>query len=253
MKIEFMTHRGAVRPQNQDALQLGDRIWTNLDVPESCKLDTLPLLISVVDGMGGYRGGEEAAEILACTLAEGANCFAEKIDLDEDTRLLNGLLSDACKKMAAVAHERPELAEMGAAVAGLLIRERTTLAFNCGDCRAYRFSMGELEKLTHDHSVVQQLFDNEAISEEEMRSHSRKNIVISAIGAKFSEFELFVKPLSRMKDDAFFLCSDGVWEALSRKELTSCLSDEAPDAPQKLFDALIRAECHDNVSFIWVR
>lgn len=255
MNIAFMTHRGAVRPANQDALQIADRTFAgDMDVPESLEITALPLLVSVVDGLGGYNGGERAAEILSDVLAQGAVGFGPELDPEADRQHLHSLLTEAIARMNADARQKPEFAGMGATVAGLLFRERSVLAFNCGDCRAYRFSGGEPEKLTHDHSVVQQLFDDEEISEEEMRTHPRKNIVTSAVATGDpSGFELCVRPVSRAQGDAFFICSDGVWEALPLRDLARCFGSASPDAPQKLFDALLEAKCGDNVSFIWMR
>ena len=94
--------------------------------------------------------------------------------------------------------------------------------------------------------MVQQLFERGEFSEDEMRSHPRKNIVTSAVTTD-DPFELFARPVSRAQSDAFFLCSDGVWEALSLRDLTRLLNDPAP---QGLFETLIASGCRDNVSFI---
>ncbi len=249
MKIAFATHRGAVRPVNQDALQLGAWTYTgDRTAPETLEVECLPLLVSVVDGLGGHNGGERAAGILADALALGSSGFGSALDPEADRQLLRSLLASARNRMNADVRQAPALSGMGAAVAGLLIRERSALAFNCGDCRAYRLSGGEAERLTRDHSVVQQLFEGGEISEDEMRFHPRKNVVTSAVIAGDPEFELFAKPLSRAQSDVFFLCSDGVWEALSHADLTRLLN--APDAPEKLFDTLLASGCRDNISFM---
>jgi serine/threonine protein phosphatase PrpC len=262
VKLAFMTHRGSVRPENQDALQIAGGVRTgDMALPAVLEMDDLraPLLLSVVDGLGGHRGGARAAEILVRALAAGADRFGAVLDPQTDARLLRELLAGGARGMREEALRDSALSDMGATIAGLLIRERSALAFNCGDSRAYRFSRGEGEKLegeklTHDHSAVQELLDRGEITEEEMRSHPRKNIVTSAVTADaFDDFELFVKPVSRAHGDAFFLCSDGVWEALSMSRLTHFLNDPAPDAPKRFFDSLIAAECRDNVSFIQVR
>ncbi|MDR3230042.1 MAG: protein phosphatase 2C domain-containing protein [Synergistaceae bacterium] len=257
MNVAFMTHRGSVRPQNQDALQIaGDLRTGDMDRPELRELEAfrMPLLLSVADGLGGYSGGERAAEILVRALAAGSGRFTPELDPDADERLLRDLLNAAVEEIRALTLRDPSLSDMGSTIAGLVIRERSVLAFNCGDCRAYRFfAGGEEEKLTHDHSLVQALRDSGEITEEEMRSHPRKNVVTSAVAADvFGEFELYAKPVSRTPGDAFFICSDGVWEALPLSDLTRFMQDPSPDAPGRFFDDLIAAGCRDNVSFIRV-
>jgi protein phosphatase len=223
--------------------------------PETREVESFlqtPRLLSVVDGLGGHFGGGRAAEILVRHLAEGEKRFGPLLDLETDRRLLLEILNEAREEMHSEFLRSPDLRDMGATLAGLLLRGRSALAFNCGDCRVYRFSRGEAEKLTHDHSVVQVLVDQGEITEEEMRLHPRKNVVTSAVTLADEAFELTLKAVSRTEGDDFFLCSDGVWETLSLEELTYRLNDPDPGVEDRLFQRLLAAGCRDNVSFIRV-
>jgi protein phosphatase len=251
-----MTHRGAVRKDNQDALCLGSEVRTgDMESPETMETGEYPLLLAVIDGMGGYKGGEVASRIVAEVLAEAARRvkpFGEKLDVEKDERILHSLLKGAARRMKMEARRAPDLYEMGATVSGLVIRKDSALVFNCGDCRAYRVSGGALEKLSREHSIVHALFEQGEISEDEMASHPRKNIVTSAISPDLVEdFELHVAGFSRCGADSFFLCSDGVWERLDSQNLTRLLSRPFPGAAWDIFDDLITKRCGDNVSFIW--
>jgi serine/threonine protein phosphatase PrpC len=64
-------------------------------------------------------------------------------------------------------------------------------------------------------------------------------------------FEVSIKYVSRCDGDAFFLCSDGVWETLSAETLKLRLASPLPDAAKELWDDLMASRCRDNVSFIW--
>jgi serine/threonine protein phosphatase PrpC len=79
-------------------------------------------------------------------------------------------------------------------------------------------------------------------------------------------FEVSIKYVSRCDGDAFFLCSDGVWETLSSDMLKLRLASPLPDttktaktaeiakaakAAKELWDDLMASRCRDNVSFIW--
>ncbi|MDR2179108.1 MAG: protein phosphatase 2C domain-containing protein [Synergistaceae bacterium] len=254
VKIAVMTHRGAVRAENQDALCVAEKTWTgDMSSPQVVEAK-FPLLLAAVDGMGGHKGGARAARILAGSLSQGA-AFGAELDLEADKRAVRSLLEDAARQMESAARQDPELASMGATVSGVVLREKNAFVFNCGDCRVYRFSEGGLERLTRDHSVVQVLFENGEIQEEEMRFHPRKNIVTSAVSADSDvPFELYAKGVSRCESDVFFLCSDGVWEALDTPQLAQRLTpSELPVARRAadLFDALLSADCRDNVSFLW--
>jgi serine/threonine protein phosphatase PrpC len=268
MNIAAMTHRGAVRSENQDALCVAKRIWTeDMSAPQILKMEELrmeelqmeefqmkelPLLLAVVDGMGGHKGGGRAARILAEVLSGAV--FEAKLDLEADEGVLNSLLQEAALRMESEARQAPDLADMGATVSGAVIREKNALVFNCGDCRVYRFSSGGLERLTRDHSIVQILYEQGEIDEDEMRLHPQKNIVTSAVSADPTVmWELYVKGVSRWENDVFFLCSDGVWEAMDSRQLARWLTPGLPLAQGAagLFDALLAGGCRDNVSFLW--
>jgi serine/threonine protein phosphatase PrpC len=256
MKAVFTTHRGAARRENQDALAVCGVVKTGcMDSREIIAINSFPALAAVIDGMGGYNGGERAAAILARTFSDAAarNIFPTEPEPARDEKILASLLEEAASAMRAAAREDPELSSMGAASAGILIRERSAVAFNCGDCRVYRFSYGALERLSRDHSVVQILFESGELDEDGMRSHPRKNIVTSAVTANLAERpEIFVKTVSRVPSDEFFICSDGVWEALSKTRIEEILRNGFPDAADHLRAALLEAACRDNISFIWL-
>jgi protein phosphatase len=233
------------------------------ETAEIAEFAEYPKLLAVIDGMGGYAGGARASLILARALA-GASArgtFGDKLDIDADRRAIEGTLSAASAEMSAEAADAPELAGMGATVCGILIRDKTVLVFNCGDCRVYRISGGELERLTREHSVVEALYESGVIDEEGMKSHPQKNIVTSAVCAgaanaanPLKTFEVSIKYVSRCDGDAFFLCSDGVWETLSAETLKLRLASpllDAAEAAKELWDDLMASRCRDNVSFIW--
>ena len=257
MKAAYVTHKGAVRQENQDALFLARAAKTgDMDSFETADFGEYPYCIAVIDGMGGYEGGALAARAVAEAFAEAeANRrFDRRFGLASDEATLRGIIDSAAKRMAKYAEEKPELREMGATFAGLIVRETTAMAFNCGDCRAYRISHGEIERLTKDHSVVQALFESGEIDEDGMRSHPRKNIVTSAVSANLMETpEIFLKGISRVDADEYFICSDGVWEALPIETLLEMLRGPYPESAQKIRDALIEAQCRDNVSFVWAK
>lgn len=254
MKLSFLTHRGAIRSQNQDALQIGEKVWLgDMTAPQEWEWQTFPLLVSVIDGMGGYEGGEKAASILSQTLAQSSKHFGSQLDMQKDRALLESLLEAASLEMQNQVRGNPSLEKMGAVVSGLILRENSVLAFNCGDCRSYRLSAGELEKLTHDHSVVQAMFDRQEITEDAMRTNPVKNIVLSAVTAGTKDLELYTRAASRSDEDRFFICSDGVWETLDTHALEQHLASSVSPVSDQLFEALLTEKCQDNISFVIVK
>ncbi|MDR1651474.1 MAG: serine/threonine-protein phosphatase [Synergistaceae bacterium] len=254
MNVTFITHRGVVRTENQDAVCVSAAVRTgDMTSPEAFTVTEYPLTLAVIDGMGGYEGGRLAARVLAETFSEAVSqkIFPNSFDPAADEDALRRILTEASARMRFEADAVPSLSAMGAAVAGIVLRERGVTAFNCGDCRAYRVSGGETERLTRDHSIVQALFERGDIDEEGMRTHPRKNVMTSAVTAgEQEEPDIFVRGVSRIASDAFFICSDGVWEALSGAELKTLLANSSPETAAALFRALMASGCKDNVSFI---
>jgi protein phosphatase len=250
-----MTHRGAVRKENQDALFAAKTVvMGDMDSHKLIDFEEYPACLAVIDGMGGYEGGTLASRLTAETFAEAVQgrFFGQKFDLNADKTSLSALLEKASEKMASKIRGNPAVSEMGATVAGLLVRENTATAFNCGDCRVYRISQGEIERLTKDHSLVQSIFENGTITEDEMRTHPKKNIVTSAVTAdKSKESDLFVRAVSKVDEDEYFICSDGVWEAIPIENLRDLLRGPYPQSAEIIRNALLNAGCRDNISFIW--
>jgi protein phosphatase len=257
VKSAYFTHRGAVRSENQDAVFAVNTVGAgDMDSYNVADLDGYPSCIAVIDGMGGYEGGALAARIGAKTFEEAVRSefFGQKFDPVADEAALEELLRRSSDRMAAEAVKNPSISEIGATMAGIIVREHGATAFNCGDCRAYRISRGEIERLTKDHSVVQSLFESGMITEDEMRTHPRKNVVTSAVTANNAKKpELFVRAVSRVASDEYFICSDGVWEAVTAEALRHILRGPYPDSSATLRDALMKAKCRDNISFIWAK
>jgi serine/threonine protein phosphatase PrpC len=225
-----------------------------MNSPEFLEVSGRPSLLAVADGLGGYGGGALAARIVADTLSEACRgrIFPDEPNMSADEESLRALFCSALSRMASAAGEDRSLCRMGAVAAGVLLRERTALVFNCGDCRVYRISGGVSERLTREHSVVEALFESGRIDTDGMRTHPRKNIVTSSISLDMScNFEIYTRRVSRCGDDAFFICSDGVWEALPSDRLAQWLSRDPEESAQGLFDDLMKSQCRDNVSFIW--
>jgi protein phosphatase len=250
MKLAFYTNKGCVRKANEDALFIGGRAIydENMTAPSIIEINGDREIFCVVDGMGGYIGGATAARITAQSFAAA---------LESDNKIwLESVIQNASEQMNDEASRSPGLSQMGAALAGAIIdrSKKSIFAFNLGDCRVYRFQGGFLDKLTHDHSHVQELFDRGEITEEEMRTHPKKNIVTAGIIVNEpSILEFFCRELPFKDSGKYFSCSDGVWEALPIEDIEESLSKNDMDAAcTDLVNKLFSAECSDNVSFVFV-
>ncbi len=134
---------------------------------------------------------------------------------------------------------------------------------HCGDSRLYAFRAGQLRTRTRDHSLVQSLVDAGLLKESELRNHPQRSELLSALGVDESELQISVAPQawSLLEQDAFLLCTDGVWEWLDDDVFTQTLN--ATNSPQawlhalqaQVLSATADTPRHDNYSAlaVWVR
>ena len=224
-----LSHRGLVRPVNEDAILI----------------DPTGALWAVADGMGGHGHGDLAADLVIDAFARMPHGAGGR-----------GLLAEAFAAAHAEVQGRARaggLGEIGATVVALLIEAgHATLAW-AGDSRAYRLRRGALERLTRDHSLVQELLDLGEIGETEAERHPQRNVVTRAVGAgdevapAFADIEL-------EEGDLLLLCSDGLTRCVPDAEIAALLAaaEEPGRACRALVEAALAAGAPDNVSAVVV-
>lgn len=235
----FYTNKGPSRSESQDGVYINGSSFTDMLEPAMLEISASEGLFAVVDGMGGMGGGETARDIVLEHLPELTNSN----NFEKDLAGISAILRQKAQGHA-------ELAHMGVTIAGIWIDGDKAIAFNCGDCRVYQIRSGYLQKLTHDHSLVQELVDQGVWAEEEMRFHPRKNIVTSALDVEDQDPHVFEKTLRLQSGSAFLVCSDGLWEALGQEEMESQLVLEPGEAAAGLVAKALEAPASDNFSFI---
>lgn len=223
------THVGCVRSLNEDA------VLNRADIG----------LWAVADGMGGHEGGEVASAAVVSAL-EGVSDFATAYAFRDAAAQA---LIEANAKLVELSAER---GTMGSTVVTLLAHEGYYACLWAGDSRAYLYRAGALKRLSHDHSVVQEMVDAGAITEERARAHPRSNVITRAVGAREQlDVESVFGPIQA--GDRFLLCSDGLTGVVSDREIAEHMI-RAPleAAAERLIDQALARGAPDNVSLVLV-
>jgi PPM family protein phosphatase len=227
------------------------------EVNEDSHLAEPPVFV-VADGMGGHDGGDIASRIVAeefARLAEAGYDALRGRDVVDSTLL-------RCQRRLQQYGDTHRGSDGGrwhggtTAVVALLVQEdgepRWLLA-NLGDSRIYRFSHGELVRVSVDHSVVQELVDAGEITEEEAGVHPERHIVTRALGGPDRpEPDYFVVPLPEA--ERILLCSDGVTGMVPDAELAGLVGGfaEPRDAAEGIVAAALAAGGIDNATAVVV-
>jgi protein phosphatase len=227
-----LSHRGRVRAVNEDAILI----------------DPTGALWAVADGMGGHGHGDLAADLV----------------IDAFARMPHGPHGPGGRRLLAeafgAAHAevrrralRDGLGEIGATAVALLIEGGQGTVAWAGDARAYRLGRGGIERLTRDHSLVQELVDRGEISEAEAERHPQRNVVTRAVGAGERVQPAFAE-LALGEGEVLLLCSDGLTRCVPDPEIAALLAAAADPAGacRALVEAALAQGAPDNVSAVVV-
>ncbi len=212
-------------------------------------------ILAVADGMGGYIGGEIASSAVISKLSELTKVL-ENPELDQDSRedLLQESVVDMDAAIAQIGADRPELIGMGTTLTSVSLFLNQVLLLHVGDSRAYRIRGKKIERLSHDHTVVQELVDQGRLTLDEIAEHPQRSFLTQAIMGKQNLTPiLFAYPAE--KGDIYLVCSDGltavVDEGAIARALQACSSQqELEGAVNSLIDLTYNNGAPDNVTVI---
>ena len=236
MRLIGCTDTGCVRSENQDNYRAG-----TLTDGSSWGL--------VCDGMGGANGGRMASSLACDVLEDWMMAWTPAFEGGPRGFIMNGLdkANEAVYKRSAA---EMRYRGMGTTAVLTLILGDTAHIAHVGDSRLYQFRAGRLSQITRDHSYVQELVNKGAITQEEARTHPRKNVITRALGV-----EKTVEPdytcVQMQQGDILLLCSDGLTNAVSEGRIADMLT-KLPffEAPQALVDIANACGGPDNITVL---
>lgn len=229
-----ISDKGNVREKNEDRYAHIETI--NGDVFVLC------------DGMGGVKDGDIAAEITIKSIES----FISETWQEDPIKLINNAISVANKDVYSHFNNENSTLRAGTTLVLVLIRNNELFYAHVGDSRIYYQTGKKLFQITSDHSYVQGLVDKNIITEEEAQIHTRKNEITKAIGIKEKiEPTICRKPIYPADFDNVLLCSDGLTNELSKKDILSVLLNNKMIVEKKanvLINKAIENGGRDNVT-----
>ncbi len=242
------TDPGQVRKNNEDAIDEDDSIG----------------LLILADGMGGYKAGEIASGMCVATVKDiiaGQWPLSDGEQRDDSsgmckaTLMLRDALNTAHQAIHDVSATQPQCEGMGTtAIAILFFNNRASIA-HVGDSRLYRMRANQLEQLTTDHSLVEEMVARGLYSREDALKNVNSNIVTRALGIEPTvDIDMLEEPLQR--GDVLMLCSDGLSDLVDDETIRLTLTQNVanlPKAGERLVELANERGGKDNISVILAR
>ena len=199
-------------------------------------------------GMGGHEAGEVASR----RIVELLHDVDEAADLD-------GFVAGAVARLQAANLDlreeslRRDHAVIGSTVAVLIIFGLECACIWAGDSRIYRSRSNRLERLTVDHSLVQEYIAQGRLRPEEAESDPAANVITRAVGVE-DEVEFDVRKFDLSNGDRFLICSDGLYKEVSEAEIAQMMAatGDSTAAVDRMLSLALERRGRDNISIVAV-
>ena len=220
LSVDFasLSDRGRVRLNNEDSC--------GQFVPETAsEVDERGMVFVVADGMGGHRGGEIASRIAVRTILAWYSADSG----DDRSHALTRAFHEANQTIIQEAVADSTLFGMGTTCTALALHRGRAYFAHVGDSRAYMVRHGQIQQITQDHSIVGEMVRSGIITDEDARTHPKRNVITRSLGAQTELATDTPETVELQPGDTFLLCSDGLTTYLSDPDLAVVLATNSPE------------------------
>lgn len=214
------------------------------------------LAACVIDGVGGYEGGEVAAAIASDVLQQYLSIPSGGVEV-----MMQEAMIAANDQIVQAKQANQRLADMACVATLVLVHEKTNQFFyiHIGDTRLYLFRDDALVKVTLDQSFVGFLEDNGRLTEAEAMQHLKRNEIDKALGfdtqlrGQKNYFNSGQSPF--LPGDLLLLCSDGLTDLVPAGAIKEILQsgNSLQQKTTQLITAANAAGGKDNITVVLVQ
>ncbi|RYG03893.1 MAG: Stp1/IreP family PP2C-type Ser/Thr phosphatase [Chitinophagaceae bacterium] len=242
LQVIIRTDPGNIRQNNEDAAIF----FRNADPLITAGKGSLMI---VADGMGGHAAGEVASKMATEIIAREYFCLPAKNNIADNLRRSFEIANSGIFRLAA---SNDLYRGMGTTCSAILLIEDEIYYGHVGDSRAYILSNKRFNRITTDHTYVQELIDSGQISEDCAAIHPKRNILTNAMGTKSSlKVDAGKYPHSFKPNDRLLICSDGLYDYFSDQEMGDILASNSPAAAAEiLVQGAKEKGGHDNITVL---
>jgi len=212
----------------------------------------------VCDGMGGAAGGEVASRIAVETVLRGMTDSGTGRGQESPHQTLHEAIAEANRAVLERADQDTGLSGMGTTLVVLVLEPGPApglaLIAHAGDSRCYLLRRGRLQRLTRDHSLVDEQIRLGTMTQEEAERSPFRSVITRAIGTQPTVNEE-AQEIPMEAGDRFLLCTDGLTREVDEEAIARILG-AGPDlerTAQALVDAANENGGRDNVTAVVVQ
>lgn len=237
MKYSSISNIGLVRDENQDyyAVEKHDKAF----------------LAVVCDGIGGGNAGALASKMAVESLVTDFKKHEKFEDLQEVSAWFGDAITKANFEIFEKSNENENFEGMGTTMIALVLLGNKGFSFNIGDSRLYRYQGSNLKQLSHDQTYAYEMFRQNRITEEEIDSHPKRNVLMNAVGIdRQIRYEVIEVDQGW---DQILLSSDGLHGYVKHEDIENALKLESLDQRKtKLMQLAYQEGARDNVTLILI-
>jgi protein phosphatase len=242
LRICAESDTGNFRKNNEDMVLVGSVMFRDLKyntTVDLCERNTF--FIAIADGMGGHNAGDYASERTIREIAGRVSSLSSDLTPEQLGRLFESWVKEIDSGLKREGALKPEYQGMGTTLVGLLYYNGEFYSVNAGDSRLYRYSDGELSRLTRDHSLREMTGNMSYPS----------NILANAIGGGSDVFIDFKRIGSDVKNgELFMLSSDGLHDAVNDQRIRLLIEKNLVESAPELVKSAKDSGGRDNISVV---
>lgn len=204
-------------------------------------------LYIVCDGAGGHNAGNVASALATTSIANAFETTADQLhdrpDVDNfglfvDARRLASAIHKANTDVVDLAKSSQRFRGMGTTVVAVApsLGSGVIHIAHVGDSRCYRWRLGQMEQLTHDHSLLNDVLERWPDTEDAALAKLPRNVVTRALGME-ETVRVSVRSYDLLDGDRYLLCSDGLTDTLDLDTMGRLVGE--PKTPEQIVKRLI--------------
>jgi protein phosphatase len=231
---------GLVRANNED-------VWS--------QILSIPFFV-LADGMGGHQAGEVAAKVAVIKLCQQIDAAFMEQTLYEPKELcatVRESIKNANAFVYELAGQNEDLKGMGTTLCCMILHQNNVIYGHVGDSRVYLLR-DTLHPLTVDHSLRSQLIAKGQLDQASAQTFPLKNVITKAIGTT-----PYVEPdvgfCKAEQGDIFLLCSDGLSDCVSDKQIEKIIKTalNVQEASHQLIETAKKNGGTDNITVVMMK